>query len=71
MKTTVKTTAMLAYLQKAFDRAMYEREHYHDAHAEACMDAVIAQKELVEALIGAPVNLRLDNGRVTVGFDED
>ena len=70
MIETVKATTMLAYLQESFSRALYEVEHYHDAHAEARMDATIAQKELVEAMIGAPVNLRMDNGKVTVGFDE-
>ncbi len=69
MKKSVTAASMLAYLQQHFTRALYEVEHYHDEHAEARMDAVIAQKELVEALIGAPVNLQLD-GKVTVGYDD-
>ena len=68
-KTTIKIESMIQYLQYRFDKALYEMKHYGDHHAERLMDDVIAQKELVEALIGMPVNLRLDNGRVTIGYD--
>ena len=68
MLKTVETEAMLRFLQEEFTRALYEMKHYGDHHAERRMDAVIAQKELVEAMICAPVNLRLDTETVTVGY---
>ncbi len=60
---------MLAYLQGMMDQFKAEEAKYgiQDRMVLRRMDDMIACKEMVEALIGEPVNLQLD-GRVTVGF---
>lgn len=59
---------MIAYLQSMMDRFNDERERYGmDRHTEKLMDSMIACKEMVETLIGEPVNLQKE-GRVTIGF---
>ena len=59
---------MIIYLQSMMDRAKYEEERYgRDERTIGLFDNMIACKEMVEALIQKPVNLRKD-GKVTVGF---
>ncbi len=60
---------MINYLQQMLDRFTEEMERYgkDDRIVEKRFDDMIACKEMVEALIGEPVNLQKD-GRVTVGF---
>jgi len=65
----ISKALMLEYLQQMLDDFMQEKEKYgiEDRIVEHKFDAMIACKEMVEALIQEPVNLRKD-GRVTVGF---
>lgn len=60
---------MINYLQSMLDDFTREKEKYgmSDPVVESKLDAMIACKEMVEALIEEPVNLGL-NGKVTVGF---
>lgn len=59
---------MLEYLQEGLTRWTKEKEQYPDSEITwKHLDALIAQKEMVEALIGEQVNLQKD-GRVTTGF---
>ena len=60
---------MIAYLQQMLDDFRKEEAKYglKDRIVMEKLDAMIACKEMVEALIGQPVNLGL-NGIVTVGF---
>ena len=59
---------MINYLQSMMDRAKYEEERYgRDERTIGLFDNMIACKEMVEALIQKPVNLRKD-GKVTAGF---
>ena len=60
---------MIAYLQSMMDSFKIEEAKYgiEDRVVKDKMHAMIACKEMVEALIGEPVNLGL-NGKVTVGF---
>lgn len=69
MSETVNTKALLNYLQSQMDDFKEEEARWgiHDRVVKKKLDAMIACKEMVEALIGAPVNLQKD-GNVTVGF---
>ena len=59
---------LIAYLQEMMDEFKQEQEQFgNDRSTMRKLDAMIACKEMVEALIGQPVNLRKD-GQVTVGF---
>ena len=60
---------MINYLQQMMDAFVNEKEKYgmDDRIVQAHLDNMIACKEMVEALIGEPVNLGI-NGKVTVGF---
>ena len=60
---------MLEYLQKGLSDAIAEMRRYgfEDRVVIKKFDALIAQKELVEMLIGKPVNLG-QNGIVSVGY---
>lgn len=59
---------MLKYIQSQMDNFMEEKEKFGmDVHTERKLDAMIACKEMVESIIGEPVNL-LKDGRVTIGF---
>ena len=60
---------LINYLQSQMDNFMKEKERYgiEDRYVERKLDAMIACKEMVESLIGEPVNLQKD-GRVTTGF---
>lgn len=63
------TIEMINYLQSMMDDFLKEKEQFgsEDRIVKKKMDAMIACKEMVEALIGMPVNLQMD-GKVTVGF---
>lgn len=59
---------MIGYLQSMMDNFKDQEKRYGmNEYLEHKLDAMIACKEMVEALIGQPVNLQLD-GKVTVGF---
>lgn len=60
---------MIAYLQGMMDHFKREEAIWgiQDERVQDKLDAMIACKEMVEALIGEPVNLGVD-GKVTVGF---
>ena len=60
---------MIKYLQSMMDDFKKEETRFgsEDRIVNKKLDAMIACKEMVEALIGKPVNLQFD-GRVTVGF---
>ena len=60
---------LINYLQSQMDNFMKEKERYgiDDRYVEHKLDAMTACKEMVESLIGEPVNLQKD-GRVTTGF---
>lgn len=65
---TITKETMIGYLQSMMDDYKEEVRRYGEDHwTEEKLDAMIACKEMVEALIGEPVNLRKE-GRVTVGF---
>ena len=71
MKSVSKNIAaeqMLRYLQSQMDDYKQEEQKYgaDDRIVRKKCDAMIACKEMAEALIGMPVNLQID-GRVTVG----
>lgn len=59
---------MIAYLQQMVDAFLKAREMYGptDRDVNKKFDAMIACKEMAEALIGEPINLQMD-GMVTVG----
>ena len=59
---------MINYLQWMMDHIKDQEEMYGMSdYLEHRLDDMIACKEMVEALIGEPVNLQKD-GKVTVGF---
>ena len=59
---------MLNYLQQMLTKFQEEEKRYGwDERLESKLDGMLACKDMVEALIGKPVNLQLD-GKVTVGF---
>ena len=61
-------TMMINYLQSMMDHFMDQKERYGmSEYLESRLDAMIACKEMTEALIQEPVNLQKD-GKVTVGF---
>lgn len=66
---TITKEDLLRYLQSQMDDFKKNEERYgiDDRIVEHKLDAMIACKEMVEALIQEPVNLRKDY-RVTVGF---
>ena len=68
----VSAESMIYYLQCMMDGYKKDKERYGDMEGMADylgskIDAMIACKEMVECMIGLPVNLRKD-GKVTVGF---
>lgn len=65
----ISADQMINYLQAKLTRFQKELEKYgpEDRVVNRMMDEMIACKEMVEALIGAPVNLQQD-GKVTIGF---
>lgn len=60
---------MIGYLQSMMNNFKKEEARYgiEDRVVLKKLDDMIACKEMVEALIGEPVNLGID-GKVTVGF---
>lgn len=69
MNNTFTKEQMIGYLQSMMDNFKKEEERFgiEDRYVQKKLDAMIACKEMVEALICEPVNLQLD-GKVTVGF---
>jgi len=63
---TVTQSQMIAYLQSMLD-IVTANKFYGDIDRHEFISKMIACKEMVESLIGMPVNLGLD-GEVTVGF---
>ena len=66
---TVTAADMIEFLEESTERFERCRKVLgrEDRETVRRFDEMISQKELVEALIGMPVNLRKD-GKVTVGF---
>ena len=63
-----KESDLLKYLQSQMDDFKEsEKKFGFDRETKSRLDAMIACKEMVEALIEKPVNLQKD-GKVTVGF---
>ena len=60
---------MIAYLQSMMDNFKKEEARWGIDNSGVIekLDAMIACKEMVETLLGEPVNLGVD-GKVTVGF---
>lgn len=60
---------MLSYLQERLTMLKLDMDVYgdNDRIVRKDMDALIACKVMAEAVIGKPINLRMD-GRVTVGI---
>ena len=69
MKNTVEVKEMLSYLQSMLDRFVKEKEQFgiEERGVQNLMTRMLACKDMVETLIGEPVNLQKD-GKVTVGF---
>lgn len=59
---------MIKYLQSLMDNFKAQEERYGmSEYLEHKLDNMITCKEMVEALIGQPVNLQKD-GKVTIGL---
>ena len=71
MRKTVNSIEMLNYLKEEWKRAHHLLEvlGHNDERAQSKADWCIGLKEMTEALICEPVNLKLD-GRLTVGLDD-
>ena len=71
MRETVKAKEMIDYLTEEWKIAhkYLEKLGENDERAQMRTSWCIGMKEMTEALIGEPVNLRL-NGTVVIGFDE-
>ena len=69
MNENVSAKTMLAYLQSMLDDYMVEEKRWgpEDRVVGSKLRGMCACKDMVEALIGIPVNLQKD-GKVTVGF---
>ena len=69
MKTEIKTETILNHLQARWTDALAEGKRWgpEDRVYQRKVEWCIGMKELVEGLIGTPVNLQLD-GQVTTGF---
>ena len=67
----VSGKALLAYLKEDYAVAMRHMKILgeEDERAQNRMLWCIGMKEMCEALLGVPVNLKID-GRVTIGFEE-
>ena len=73
MNTTVETKNMLEFLQYHFDEANSLRKDFGPSDERTRMHFAwcVGMKELVEYCICAPVNLRMDTGKVTIGYGEE
>lgn len=69
MLNEVKSEAMINYLQCMLDDFMAEEKRYgfSDRIVQKKMNAMLACAEMVENMIGVPVNMQMD-GKVTLGF---
>lgn len=69
MDKTFTGADMIEYLQTMLTRFQNDMNKYgvNDRIVEREFDDMIACKEMVEALVGEPINLQKD-GKVTVGF---
>ena len=68
MREMIKAEMMVNYLQQMMDDFKEDERRYgRDEHTMDKLNDMIACKEMVEALIGYPVNLQKD-GKVTLGF---
>ena len=69
MDKVITAQTMIDYLQWMMDNWQQERDEFgkDDRIVKSDMHAMISCKNMVEGLIGMPVNLQLD-GKVTVGF---
>ena len=65
----ISKTQMINYLQSMMNKfkAVESKYGFENEYTQELLDEMIACKEMVESLIGEPVNLRQD-GQVTVGF---
>ena len=65
----ISAEKMIAFLQDGLTRFMEEEKQFgmDDHGVRMHFSWLIGQKEMVECLIGQPVNLQKD-GKVTVGF---
>ena len=71
MKKTIEATEILNYIKEVWKIAFHQLEvlGHNDERAQSRADWCIGMKEMAEALLGIPVNLKLD-GRVTIGLDD-
>ena len=60
---------MIDYLQGMLDEFMVEKNKFgiSDRIVRKKLDKMLACKEMVETMIGMPINLGID-GKVTIGF---
>lgn len=66
---TVSAEAMIEYLRSMMEDFKAEEARYglEDRLVNKKLDALLACKEMVECMIGMPVNLCKD-GKITIGF---
>lgn len=69
MKKTFTKENLIAYLQSELDDFLKDAAKFgkDDRIVQHKLDAMLANKDMVESLILEPVNLQKD-GKVTVGF---
>lgn len=69
MNNNISTEAMIQYLQSMLDDFEVNRKRYgnDDRIVNKKFYAMIACKNMVEALINEPVNIRQD-GKIIIGF---
>lgn len=69
MEKTFTKENLIAYLQSELDNFLRDVAKFgkDDIIVQHKLDAIIANKDMVESLIMEPVNLQKD-GKVTVGF---
>lgn len=72
MRKTIDAIEMLEYLKEDWKIAHHRLEvlGHDDERAQSRASWCIGMKEMCEALLCVPVNLKLD-GRVTIGLDEE
>lgn len=71
MRKTIEATEILNYIKEDCKIAFHQLKvlEFKDERAQSRADWCIGMKEMAEALLGVPVNLKLD-GRVTIGLDD-
>ena len=72
MRKTIEATEILDYIKEDWRIAHHKLEvlGHNDERAQSRATWCIGMKEMAEALLGVPVNLKLD-GRVTIGLDNN